>query len=201
MTDYKAPLRDIRFVADELWDYDKHYQSLSGTEDVNSELRDAILEEAAKFAEQVIAPLRRSGDEEGCTWSEDGVTTPSGFKEAYKQFIDGGWCGLSMPEEFGGQALPASLELMTSELIAEANQSCLANTHANAKDEQTDQPSGPTTQGRHQRKYRQADDDNHLATVTIGQASDRYTQRCVKQGEGEPPPTNRVAHQKDRTPL
>ena len=124
MTDYKAPLRDIRFVADELWDYDKHYQSLSGTEDVNSELRDAILEEAAKFAEQVIAPLRRSGDEEGCTWSEDGVTTPSGFKEAYKQFIDGGWCGLSMPEEFGGQALPASLELMTSELIAEANHSC-----------------------------------------------------------------------------
>ena len=123
MTDYKAPLRDIRFVADELWDYDKHYQSLSGTEDVNSELRDAILEEAAKVAEQVIAPLRRSGDEEGCTWSEDGVTTPSGFKEAYKQFIDGGWCGLSMPEEFGGQALPASLELMTSELIAEANHS------------------------------------------------------------------------------
>jgi alkylation response protein AidB-like acyl-CoA dehydrogenase len=123
MTDYKAPLRDIRFVADELWDYDKHYQSLSGTEDVNSELRDAILEEAAKFAEQVIAPLRRSGDEEGCTWSEDGVTTPSGFKEAYKQFIDGGWCGLSMPEEFGGQALPASLELMAGELIGQANHS------------------------------------------------------------------------------
>jgi hypothetical protein len=62
MTDYKAPLRDIRFVADELWDYDKHYQSLSGTEEVNAELRDAILDEAAKFAELVIAPLRRSGD-------------------------------------------------------------------------------------------------------------------------------------------
>ena len=103
MPDYKAPLRDIRFVADELWDYDKHYQSLSGTEEVNAELRDAILDEAARFAEQVIAPLRRSGDEEGCTWSEEGVTTPTGFKEAYKQFIDGGWTGLSMPEEFGGQ--------------------------------------------------------------------------------------------------
>jgi alkylation response protein AidB-like acyl-CoA dehydrogenase len=123
MADYKAPLRDIRFVADELWDYDKHYQSLSGTEEVNAELRDAILDEAARFAEQVIAPLRRSGDEEGCTWSEEGVTTPTGFKEAYKQFIDGGWTGLSMPEEFGGQALPASLELMTGELIAEANHS------------------------------------------------------------------------------
>ncbi len=121
MPDYKAPLRDLRFVTDELWKFDDHYQSLSGTEEVDAELRDAILGEAAKFAEQVIAPLRRIGDEEGCTWSEDGVTTPSGFKEAYQQYIDGGWTGLSVPEEFGGQGLPASLGFMVSELMGEAN--------------------------------------------------------------------------------
>jgi len=121
MPDYKAPLRDIRFVADELWNYDKHYQQFSGTEEVNVELRDAILEEAAKFAEQVIGPLRRVGDEEGCTWSEDGVTTPAGFKEAYQQYVEGGWAGLSVPEEFGGQGLPASLDLIVNELLASAN--------------------------------------------------------------------------------
>jgi alkylation response protein AidB-like acyl-CoA dehydrogenase len=121
MPDYKAPLRDLRFVTDELWKFDDHYQSLSGAEEVDAELRDAILGEAAKFAEQVIAPLRRIGDEEGCTWSEDGVTTPSGFKEAYQQYIDGGWTGLSVPEEFGGQGLPASLGFMVSELMGEAN--------------------------------------------------------------------------------
>jgi alkylation response protein AidB-like acyl-CoA dehydrogenase len=121
MPDYKAPLRDLEFVTNELWDFDAHYQSLSGVNEVDAELRGAILGEAAKFAEQVIAPLRRVGDEEGCTWSEDGVTTPTGFKEAYKQYIEGGWTGLSVPEEFGGQALPASLGFMVSEFMGEAN--------------------------------------------------------------------------------
>ncbi|MFT5573620.1 MAG: alkylation response protein AidB-like acyl-CoA dehydrogenase [Cryomorphaceae bacterium] len=121
MPDYKAPLRDLDFVTNELWNYDQHYQSLKGTEEVDAELRGAILGEAAKFAEQVIAPLRRVGDEEGCKWSEQGVTTPTGFKEAYKQYIEGGWTGLAVPEEFGGQALPASMAFMVSELMGEAN--------------------------------------------------------------------------------
>ncbi len=123
MTDYKAPLRDIRFVLDELLDADKHYASLSGTEEFNQELRDAILEEGAKFSEQTLAPLRQSGDQEGCTWSEEGVTTPSGFADAYQKFVEGGWPGLSMPEEFGGQGLPASVDLVLSELLGQANHS------------------------------------------------------------------------------
>lgn len=123
MSDYQAPLRDIRFVCDELLDAEGHYQSLPGAEEVNLELRDAIMEEAAKLCEQVLAPLRRVGDEEGCEWSAEGVTAPPGFAEAYKQFIDGGWPGLSMPEEFGGQGLPSSLDLLVSEMIGQANHS------------------------------------------------------------------------------
>ena len=121
MTDYKAPLRDIRFVCDELLGADDHYQALSGAEDVNRELRDAIMDEAAKFSEQVIAPLRRVGDEEGCSWSEAGVTTPKGFSDAYKQYTDGGWPGLSMPVEFGGQGLPWSVDLVVTEMSGQAN--------------------------------------------------------------------------------
>lgn len=121
MADYKAPLRDIRFVFDELLGADEHYASLPGAEELNQELRDAILDEGAKFCEQTLAPLRRIGDEEGCTWSEDGVTTPGGFADAYQQFIDGGWPGLSMPEQFGGQGLPNSMDLLLSEMLGQAN--------------------------------------------------------------------------------
>ncbi|KKK69398.1 hypothetical protein LCGC14_2934430, partial [marine sediment metagenome] len=121
MSSYKAPLRDIRFVCNELFEADKHYQAIAGAEEINLELRDAILEEAAKFSEQTLAPLRRVGDEEGCQWQESGVTTPSGFSDAYQKFIDGGWPGLSMPEEYGGQDLPVSIELMVSEMTSQAN--------------------------------------------------------------------------------
>src|SRR5690554_4069701 len=95
MPEYKAPLRDIQFVRDELLAYDEHYRTL-GFDEASPDIVKAILEEGAKFAEQILAPLNRQGDEQGCRLEEDGtVKTPDGFADAYQQFIESGWPGLS----------------------------------------------------------------------------------------------------------
>ena len=121
MPAYKAPLHDIRFLMNEVLDYPTHYKNLSNGELADADTVDMILEGAADFCENVLSPLNQSGDEEGCHFENGNVTTPKGFKEAYDQFVQGGWQGLSYPEQYGGQNLPMSLNLIKSEMMGTAN--------------------------------------------------------------------------------
>lgn len=121
MPDYQAPLRDIRFVLNDLLEAPDHYARLPGAEEFGPDLLDAVVTEGARFAEEVLAPLYASGDLEGCTWSESGVTTPAGFKEAFSQYAAGGWPGLSAAVAYEGQGLPASLGSVINELMGSAN--------------------------------------------------------------------------------
>ena len=99
-----------RISLNDVLDVDSVFERLD-IDESGSEMRVAVLEEAAKFCENVLAPLNQSGDEEGCKWSEEGVSTPTGFKEAYRQFVDNGWAGLSGPVDFGGMGLAILVEL------------------------------------------------------------------------------------------
>jgi len=121
MTQYKAPLRDMRFLINEVFDYPTHYASLSNGSEATPETVDAILEGAAAICEDVLAPLNLSGDAEGCRFDNGNVSTPTGFKEAYRQFADGGWQSLSFPVEYGGQGLPTSISLFNTEMMGTAN--------------------------------------------------------------------------------
>jgi alkylation response protein AidB-like acyl-CoA dehydrogenase len=111
----------MQFVMYELLDVEKHYNELRGDDEVNRELIDAIMEGGAKFSENELAPLYRSGDEEGCTFESGTVTTPTGFKEAYTKFVADGWPSLASPEAYGGQGLPLSLGTFFSEMLGSAN--------------------------------------------------------------------------------
>ena len=121
MPEYKAPLRDIQFVMNELLGSEQHYASLEGAEDASPDMVDAIIQEGAKFCEQVLSPLNQVGDREGCTWSEDGVKTPTGFREAYQQYVEGGWPSMTSDPEYGGQGLPNSVGIVMSEMVGTAN--------------------------------------------------------------------------------
>ena len=121
MPQYKAPLRDMRFLLNEVFDYAGHYAAQPNAEDATPDMVDAILEGAATFCEEVLAPLNLSGDQEGCTFKNGEVTTPKGFKEAYAEYVAGGWQGISHPKQYGGQELPMSLNLLKSEMMGTAN--------------------------------------------------------------------------------
>jgi len=121
MPEYKAPLRDIQFVLNEMLDNEQHYNNLPGCEDATPDMVSAILEEGAKFAERVLAPLNQVGDQQGCQFNDGEVTTPEGFKEAYQQFVEGGWPSLAHATEWGGQGLPESIGLVMNELVGTAN--------------------------------------------------------------------------------
>src|SRR5512136_1284551 len=118
---YKAPVEDALFLLNDVFHLD-HYGNLPGFSDASPDVVEAVLREAAKFSEEVLTPLNRVGDKEGCKRAADGsVTTPKGFKEAYKQIIEGGWIGISAPAEFGGQGLPATLTAVVNEFFCSAN--------------------------------------------------------------------------------
>lgn len=121
MLAYSAPRQDMQFVLKDFLDSEQHYANLSGCETVSLELLDAILDNAAKFAEEVVAPTFRTGDEQGCTFDNGRVTTPDGFAEAYRQWGEGGWQSLTIPAEEGGQGLPSSIGMFVNEMVGAAN--------------------------------------------------------------------------------
>jgi hypothetical protein len=121
MTPYRAPVRDQRFVLHDVLNITQ-YSNLPGFAEADTDTVDAILEEGAKFTEGVLAPLNKVGDEEGCKRDADGnVTTPTGFKDAFKQMAEGGWTALSSDPEYGGQGLPHVLNLAFNEMVSSAN--------------------------------------------------------------------------------
>jgi 3-(methylthio)propanoyl-CoA dehydrogenase len=120
MREYQAPLTEMQFVLRELVDH-ALIARLPGFEDMTLELGEAVLEEAAKFAGGVLSPLNRVGDREGVRWKDTEVITATGWKQAYGQFVEGGWSALACPREFGGQNLPRTLSALVEEMWNGAN--------------------------------------------------------------------------------
>ncbi len=122
MTTYSAPVRDMDFLLNEVLQVEK-YSNLAGFADATPDLISAILEEGAKIAQEVLHPLNEVGDREGCTLNDGDVSTPTGFRDAYNTFAEGGWTGLTSDPEYGGQGLPHVLGLAVSEMMSSANMS------------------------------------------------------------------------------
>lgn len=117
---YHAPIRDMRFLLEEVLDA-KQLQALSGFEELDVETIQSILLEGEKFCVSKLLPLFRSADEEGCSLSEGKVNTPRGFKEAFKAFREGGWNSITMAQEFGGQGLPKTVGVLFEEMACSTN--------------------------------------------------------------------------------
>ena len=120
MATYTAPLRDLRFVYEELFDAEE-ITALEAYRDATPDLVSAIYEEGAKLCQNELFPLNRSGDEEGCHFENGNVRTPEGFRSAYAAYVDGGWGGLNCAPEFGGQGMPHSVNIALEEMLCSAN--------------------------------------------------------------------------------
>lgn len=123
--DYQVPLRDMRFVIDEWIDAPGWWRSVPAWEDLDSATAQQVLEEAARFVMERIAPLNARGDLEGCRFERGEVATPAGFREAYADFVAAGWPTLALDADAGGQGLPQLLEVALQEMLAAANHAWL----------------------------------------------------------------------------
>lgn len=119
MASFQPPVRDYRFLLEEV--HAGELQSIPGYEDLSDDLVSAILEEASRFASEVLAPLNRSADEEGCRLEAGSVRTPTGFVDAYRQFRKGGWASIDAATEHGGQGLPRLLNFIVLDFFFGAN--------------------------------------------------------------------------------
>jgi alkylation response protein AidB-like acyl-CoA dehydrogenase len=121
MPTYKAPVEEVQFLLNDVFHVER-YANLPGFSELTPDVVGAVLDEAAKLTEDVLAPLNRVGDTEGCKRHDDGrVTTPTGFKDAYNQMREGGWIGIAVPEQYGGQGLPATIAAVVNEFLASSN--------------------------------------------------------------------------------
>ena len=118
---YTAPTDDMLYVLGDLLSAESTLAALPGCEDVSVSSMGEVLREAGRFCSEVVQPLSRCGDEEGCTLENGVVRTPNGFPAAYQAFVDGGWASLSHDATQGGQGLPRALQLLTDEMLSSAN--------------------------------------------------------------------------------
>lgn len=123
MASYRAPQADMQFLLAEVFQAEQQFAAMPGTEEVSADLIAAILEEAAKIAENLLAPINQSGDAAGCVWNDGQVTTPEGFRDAYKAYAEGGWAGLTGDPAYGGQGMPKLLAALIEEVFFAANSS------------------------------------------------------------------------------
>ncbi|MCU1752767.1 acyl-CoA dehydrogenase C-terminal domain-containing protein [Pseudomonas sp. 6D_7.1_Bac1] len=122
MSDYKAPLRDIRFVLNEVFEVSRLWAAMPAlAEAVDEDTANAVLEEAGKITADLIAPLNRSGDEQGCSWNDGVVHTPAGFPAAYRAFAEGGWVGVGGDPAYGGMGMPKVIGAQVEEMVNAAN--------------------------------------------------------------------------------
>lgn len=123
---YQAPVDDMMFLIKDVFNLEQRFKGIADFADFDSELYAAILEEAGKFSTNVLQPINRSGDEEGCQYDDGVVTTPKGFKEAYQAYVEGGWQSLTANPQYGGQGLPKALHVLVEEMFYATNTSfCL----------------------------------------------------------------------------